>query len=237
MSVSTAIILVGGFGTRLRNVISDLPKPMAPVNGKPFLEYLLLHLHKYGVKNVILSTGHLSEKIVAHFGNEFRGMKILYSHEESPLGTGGAIKLALSLCGDDEVLVMNGDSFFEIDVKQFSDLHHKSGADVSLALRRVENASRYGRILTNAQNRITDFKEKSDEPSPGLINAGVYLIRKKIFLDNSPAAASFSIEKDFFEKKCGQVMIKGFEFKGYFIDIGIPEDYSKAQDEFKRFAY
>jgi D-glycero-alpha-D-manno-heptose 1-phosphate guanylyltransferase len=237
MSVKTAIILAGGFGTRLKDVISDLPKPMAPVNGKPFLEYLLLHLHKYGIKHIILSTGHLAKKIAEHFGNEFRGMKISYSHEEHPLGTGGAIRLALSSCEDDEVLVMNGDSFFEIDMQRFIDLHHQSKADVSLALREVENASRYGRISIDKENRITDFKEKSDQPLRGLINAGVYLIRKKSFLDNAPPAASFSIEKDFFEKKCRQLMIKGFKFKSYFIDIGIPEDYSKAQNEFKRFAY
>jgi D-glycero-alpha-D-manno-heptose 1-phosphate guanylyltransferase len=237
MSVKTAIILAGGFGTRLKGVISDLPKPMAPVNGKPFLEYLLLHLHKYGIRHIIFSTGHLAEKIVAHFGNEFLGMKISYSHEKDPLGTGGAIKLALSSCGDDEVLAMNGDSFFEINMQRFFDLHHRSKADVSLALREVENASRYGRILIDNENRITDFKEKSDQPSSGLINAGVYVIRKKVFLGNAPQAANFSIEKDFFEKKCGQLMIKGFEFKAYFIDIGVPEDYSKAQNEFKRFAY
>jgi D-glycero-alpha-D-manno-heptose 1-phosphate guanylyltransferase len=237
MSIRTAVILAGGFGTRLRNVISDLPKPMAPVNGKPFLEYLLLYLHKYGIKHAVLSTGHLSEKIVSHFGNEFQGMKISYSHEESPLGTGGAVKLALSSCEDDEVLVMNGDSFFEVDAFRFYELHHESKADVSLALRSVDDASRYGKILIDSDNRIIDFKEKSDQSSPGRINGGIYLIRRKIFLDNTPETVSFSIEKDFFEKKCRQLMIKGFEFNGWFIDIGIPEDYNRAQNEFKKFAH
>lgn len=233
----TAIILAGGFGTRLQSVVSNLPKPMAPVNGIPFLNYQLNYLRQSGIKRVILSIGYLSDRIKEYYGAEYNGIAITYVVEETPLGTGGGIRLAIEQCEDQLVLVLNGDSFFDVPIRDFFALHVESNAQCSLALRKVENASRYGKIETDASHRIISFCEKSAESQPGTINGGVYLLDKSIYLSNTIDDIGFSIEKDFFEKQLTKLIIKGFEFDGYFIDIGIPEDYLKAQNDFKEFKY
>jgi len=235
--ITTAIILAGGFGTRLQSVISDLPKPMAPVNGVPFLDYQLNYLKHFGIKEVIISTGYLSEKIRDHYQNRFNNLQIKYSHEQQPLGTGGGIRMAMEMAENSELLVLNGDSFFDVNISDFFSLHHKSNTQFSLALRKVANASRYGTIELDESNDIISFKEKSGLSASGLINGGVYILNRESFLKNTPAQTNFSIEKDFFEKQIGKLSIKGFEFEGYFIDIGIPEDYTKAQNDFKEFKY
>jgi D-glycero-alpha-D-manno-heptose 1-phosphate guanylyltransferase len=235
--LQTAIILAGGFGTRLQTVVSDLPKPMAPINGEPFLNYQLNYLNHYGIKKIILSVGYLAEKIKDHYRNNYKGIEIEYATETSPLGTGGGIRAALELCNDSYALVLNGDSFYDVDIHEFFKLHVNENAECSLALRKVENASRYGSIETNANDQIISFKEKTQETKPGLINGGVYILNKEVYRDNTPSASNFSIEKDFFETQLNTHTIKGFEFKGYFIDIGIPEDYNKAQHDFKEFKY
>ncbi|MGZ3920303.1 MAG: nucleotidyltransferase family protein [Bacteroidia bacterium] len=235
--IQTAIILAGGFGTRLQQVISDVPKPMATVNGKPFLSYQLSYLKHYGIKNVIISTGYLAEKISSFYGNEFHGMQIIYSNEKDPLGTGGGIRLAFEKCVDALALVLNGDSFFDINVEQFYNLHIEQNSNVSLALRQVIDSSRYGTIERGEGNQIISFREKHGISKPGLINGGVYIIDKKKYLEKTAGLINFSIEKDFFEKQLNDLSIKGFEFNGYFIDIGIPEDYTKAQNDFKEFKY
>lgn len=234
--IKTAIILAGGFGTRLKDVVSDLPKPMAPVNGTPFLTYLLNYLQKYGIQNVIISTGFLSEKISTYYKNKFKQLNIIYSHEEEPLGTGGGIRLALEKSQDENVLILNGDSFFNLDIKSFCNSHLISNSQVSLALRKVNDVSRYGEIQTQ-ENRIIAFNEKSTVAKPGLINAGVYIINKEIFLTNTGENLNFSIEKDFFAKHLTSISMSGFEFDNYFIDIGIPEDYKKVQNDFKESEY
>lgn len=233
----TAIILAGGFGTRLQSVVSDLPKPMAPVNDAPFLNYQFAYLKYYGIKQVIVSTGHLAEKIRTNYGNEFKGLNISYSHEEIPLGTGGGIRLAFENCSDELVLVLNGDSFFDVDIHKFYDLHISQHSNISLALRKVSDASRYGSIETGEGNQIISFKEKSSRVGEALINGGIYILNKKLFLAHTPGLINFSIENDFFEKQMNNITIKGFEFNGYFIDIGIPEDYTQAQHDFKEFKY
>ncbi|MCE3260637.1 MAG: hypothetical protein K0S12_2278 [Bacteroidetes bacterium] len=187
--ITTAIILAGGFGTRLQSVVSDLPKPMAPVNGRPFLDYQLNYLKHYGVKNVVISTGHLAGKISDHYGDSFNG------------------------------------------------LHLEQQAQISLALRHVNDASRYGRIELGNANQIVSFREKSETAEEGLINGGVYILDKNLYLRNTSGISPFSIERDFFTAQLESLVIKGFEFKGYFIDIGIPEDYNRAQHEFKGFKY
>jgi D-glycero-alpha-D-manno-heptose 1-phosphate guanylyltransferase len=235
--LETAVILAGGFGTRLQTVINDLPKPMAPVKGKPFLDYQLQYLEHYGIKKVIFSLGHLAEKIQTHYKNTFNGLQLSYVIEKTPLGTGGGIRLALEQCSDSFALVLNGDSFFEIDLNHYYHLHLKENSHVSLALRKVQDARRYGTIETDNMHRIASFKEKTTVASPGIINAGVYILDKELYKKNTLPEKKFSIEKDFFEKYLGEITIKGFEFNGYFIDIGIPEDYAKAQHDFERFAY
>lgn len=232
-----AIILAGGFGTRLRDVISDVPKTMAPVNGRPFLDYQLKYLKYYGIQKVILSVGYLSEKIIEHYGNNFDGIEIIYSIEKEPLGTGGGIRLAMQQCSGDDVLVLNGDSVFDINLYSFYNQHTSYLIDCSLAVRQVSNAARYGTIQLGHLFRIAGFKEKDGIEKQGLISAGVYILNKNVFLKNTPEKVPFSIEKDFFEKKVDTVNIYGFNYTGYFIDIGIPEDYEKAQHDFKEFKY
>ncbi len=235
--ITTAIILAGGFGTRLQSVVNDLPKPMAPINGEPFLNYQLNYLKHYGIKNVILSVGYLAEKIKAYYGSNFNGLEIDYVVEENPMGTGGGIRLALEKCTESLSFVLNGDSFFDVDLIKFNDLHIQNRSQISLALRKVNNSERYGTIEKTKENIISSFKEKSGIDHEGIINGGVYILDKNLYLQKTPSATNFSIEKDFFEKQLSNSLISGFEFEGYFIDIGIPEDYLKAQNDFKGFKY
>ena len=235
--LNTAIILAGGRGTRLKTIISDLPKPMAPIMNVPFLTYQLNYLKHFGIKKVILSVGYLSEKIIAHYNQSFENISIEYSIEKNPLGTGGGIRMAMSNLKEDLVLILNGDSFFDLNLEQFYNLHLEQKAEFSIALRYVNNSERYGNIEFNSTHQITSFIEKNQLNQSGYINAGVYILSKKLYLQNTKPDINFSIEKDFFEKQLNQLIIKGFEFKDYFIDIGIPEDYLKAQDDFKEFKY
>ena len=232
-----AIILAGGFGTRLREVVANVPKPMAPVNQKPFLDYLLKYLAHYEIKRVILSVGYLAEKIKEHYGNSFAGMEIVYSVEKEPLGTGGGIRLAMEKCKDYDVVVLNGDSFFEIDLHSFYNQYSDSVGDGALALRKVANAARYGTIKLGELDMISAFTEKTGEDKPGTINAGVYILSRDLFLEETEGGKNFSIEKDFFEKKLNILNLYGFTYDDYFIDIGIPEDYKQAQHDFKTFKY
>ncbi len=235
--LNTAIILAGGMGTRLKTIISDLPKPMAPIMNVPFLTYQLNYLKHFGIKKVIFSVGYLSEKIIAHYNQSFENISIEYSIEKNPLGTGGGIRMAMSNLNEDLVLILNGDSFFDLNLEQFYNLHLEQKAEFSLALRYLNNSERYGNIEFNSSHQITSFIEKNQLNQSGYINAGVYILSKKLYLQNTKPDINFSIEKDFFEKQLNQLIIKGFEFKDYFIDIGIPEDYLKAQDDFKEFKY
>lgn len=235
--LTEAIILAGGFGTRLQAVVNDVPKPMAPINRIPFLNYVFDYLKFYKIQHVVLSTGYLSEKIVEFYKDEFKGIKISYAKEETPLGTGGGIRNAMTKCKNDDVLVLNGDSFFDVDIKAHYRNHIFKQADCTLALRKVDNAARYGTIQLGRLNRITAFKEKDNKEIEGLINGGVYILNRAIYLNKTESDSAFSIEKDFYEKKIKELNIFGFEYNGYFIDIGIPEDYKKAQDDFKGFKY
>jgi D-glycero-alpha-D-manno-heptose 1-phosphate guanylyltransferase len=233
--IKEAIILAGGFGTRLRSVVSDLPKSLAPVNGKPFLHYLFIYLKKYGIEHVVLSVGYMSEKVMEEFGNEYSGIKVSYAKEETPLGTGGGIRLAMEKCSGAHILAMNGDSFFQVDLSQLFETHLSSSADATLALRKVEDSSRYGTIQLDGK-RIISFREKSPEiKGAALINGGTYLLRRKTFMGITEPEKQFSIEYDFFARHADKLWLQAFESEGYFIDIGIPEDFQRAQEEFKRF--
>ncbi len=234
---TSAIILAGGFGTRLQSVVSDVPKPMAPVNGEPFLNYQLRYLKHYGITNVILSVGYLHEKISSYYKNTFNGIGISCVIESEPLGTGGGIRKALENCNSNKAFVLNGDSFFDVNLNDFYAFHESHQAQFSLCLRAVENAARYGTIELDSAKRIVSFKEKDMVNKKGIINGGAYILDKELYLNHTPANSNFSIEKDFFEKELQNFRIFGFESKGYFIDIGIPEDYTKAQHDFKGFTY
>jgi D-glycero-alpha-D-manno-heptose 1-phosphate guanylyltransferase len=228
------IILAGGFGTRLQSVVNHVAKSMALINNRPFLEYQLDYLIRQGTDKVVLAVGYKYESIQDHFGDRYRSVDISYSVEKEPLGTGGGIRLAFWKIDGPRALVLNGDSLFRLDYPALQDLHLKRKADVTLALRRMENTGRYGRILLNRNHRIIQFAEKNESAGPGLINGGVYII-EKTFLMEPCYRGKFSLEKDCFERCYGNSKMYGFPSDGYFLDIGIPEDYEKAQHEFAQF--
>ncbi len=223
-----AIILAGGFGTRLQAVIKDVPKPLADISGKPFLAYLLQNLQNYGVKNVVLSVGYLQEKIVEYFGNSYLGITISYAREDSPLGTGGAIVNSLKFIDKSRpCLVINGDTFLQVDYKKLLQAHQK---DLTIVLRKMDDCSRYGRVEVDQNSLITAFKEKSETKTSGFINGGIYVLNPEIF-EKFSLPQSFSFENDFLTKHLEQLDPHGFAADEYFIDIGIPDDYKKAQIE------
>ncbi|MDH6306795.1 D-glycero-alpha-D-manno-heptose 1-phosphate guanylyltransferase [Parabacteroides sp. PF5-5] len=224
-----AIILAGGMGTRLRSVVSDIPKCMAPVAGKPFLYYLLATLEKAGFEHIILSLGYKHHDIEDWLDTLSFSMRISFVVEKEPLGTGGAVKYALSQAEQSDIFILNGDTFLGVDYAGMLELHQQTKALATLALKRMEDFDRYGVVEMDASCQITRFLEK--QPcTDGLINGGTYLIRKES-LETYPD--KFSLEKDFFEKRVSTDMLAGFSSDGYFIDIGIPEDYIRAQKDFK----
>ena len=220
------IILAGGFGTRLSTVVKDVPKPMAPINGKPFLHYIFKELQHQKIKQVVLSVGHLKEVIQDYFQDKYLGISIQYAIENEPLGTGGGIKHAFNFVEDD-AFVLNGDTFFDIELSKLK----KTDADISIALKPMFNFDRYGTVELNNENTIVSFKEKK-YCEHGLINGGVYYFKKSLF-DKIETERKFSFEKDILEKHLHVLQIQGTVFDNYFIDIGIPEDYKQAQIDFK----
>ena len=228
--VKEAIILAGGFGTRLQGVVKDLPKPMAPVNDRPFLTYILDYLIEYQYNKVILSVGYLHEKIEEYFGNQYKTLEIDYAVESEPLGTGGGILFAMSKCVTDNVLVINGDTMFKVDLDAFERFHREKEGLLSIVLREVEDVSRYGSVVIGNDNLIALFAEKMASSGRGFINGGVYLINQKLF-EKYPQPQKFSFEKDLMTKFYTQELFYAMPSDGYFIDIGIPEDYARAQEE------
>ena len=226
-----AIILAGGFGTRLKGIIDDKPKPMAPVNGRPFLEYLLYYLDNQGITHAILSVGYKSETISGYFGNKFKSILIDYAHETEPLGTGGGILNALNYSKSSSIYILNGDTLFNIDLKKLYNIHQSRRSELTIALRKMEDGSRYGSVEIDDENRIKAFTEKKEGLTNILINGGVYLLNKATFLEQS-FPARFSFEKEFLEAGYLNGHFYGIEFNDYFIDIGIPETYSQAQTDF-----
>lgn len=225
-----AVILVGGFGTRLRSVVPDLPKPMAPIQGKPFLAFLLDYLKAQGITEVVFSTFYLSEKIEAYFKDAYAGLKIRYVVDEAPLGTGGAMVNALKSFTDSSspVFVLNGDTFVKCDYAAMYQYHLSQHAKLTMALRPVADCQRYGKVITQDQ-RIIQFKDKG-ECGAGLINAGIYLMDPHLFtIFNLPTI--FSFESDFLYTSLAEVNPLAFLCDDYFIDIGIPEDYARAETE------
>ncbi|MBN1199644.1 MAG: nucleotidyltransferase family protein [Bacteroidales bacterium] len=229
-----AIILAGGLGTRLQKVLRDQPKSMALINGRPFLEYLLDYLKWAGVRHAVLSVGYKRETIMNHFGPTYRNMRIDFAEEAEPMGTGGGIRLAFWKIDGMRAFAMNGDSMFRVDLEKMTEAHTKKKADVTIALRELPETGRYGRVSMNRLRRIDGFEEKQPEAGRGYINGGIYLI-EKMFLMEPEFRGRFSIEKDCFENHFKTSRMFGFPSKEYFIDIGIPETYRQAQDDFKRF--
>lgn len=219
-----AIILCGGLGTRLRSVISDVPKPMAPIKNKPFLAFVLEYLKKQNISRVVLAVSYKYEIIQEYFGNSYLGMQILYSIEKEPLGTGGAILEALNLINSDSCYVLNGDTFFDVNLDRLK----LDNSDICVALKPMKNFDRYGSVDIDNNSYISAFNEKRFT-SNGLINGGVYLIKKNIFNSfNLPNKFSF---EEFFQENFLIFNAKATVFDDYFIDIGIPQDYKAFIDK------
>lgn len=228
-----AIVLAGGLGTRLRERVPDLPKPMAPVAGRPFLEYVLDRLIAGGVNEVILSVGYQAEIIMNHFGKIYQNVAISYAIEDKPLGTGGAVVHALTGKGDEPVLVLNGDTLLNVDYSELMHWYMQAPTQVAMVLRKLQNVSRYGSVKVSGK-RVVDFLEKG-KCGPGLINAGVYIIQPGVFEDFGLTGV-FSIEVDFLQKYCETLSPGAFLTDSYFIDIGVPDDYERAQRELPVFS-
>ena len=224
-----AIVLAGGLGTRLRSVISDLPKPMAPVNDWPFLSYILDQLHEAAATKIVLAVSYKAETIKDYFQDSYKGIPLEYSVEDEPLGTGGGILKALALVRAPHVLVINGDTFFKISLQELYQFHREHNAHLTLAARQVENSDRYGSLMLGSDARIIGFNEKSSS-SNSLINGGIYVIDKK-FIEGLNLPAKFSFEKDILEKYFQAYRFLGKVEDAPFIDIGIPEDYARAQSQ------
>ena len=222
-----AFVLCGGHGTRLRPVLADRPKSMALIGGVPFLQLLTERLRCQGVDDVILGTGYMAEKIESYFGSGNKlAMRIRYSREHEPLGTGGALKLAEPLISD-PVLVLNGDSYVEWSLVPMLELFRAKDADLLIVVQAVADVARYGSVALDQDGRVIQFIEKGIRAGPGLINAGVYLLRKQI-VHELPADTAISLEREVFPRLLDRG-VYGLVCTGLFIDIGIPDDFKRAQ--------
>lgn len=220
-----AIVLAGGFGTRLRQVVPNFPKPMAPIGSQPFLAILLGYLARQGFQRVVLSLGYKAEVISAYFGDKFAGMTLDYVVEKFPLGTGGAVRLAMTRCRLDHVFIFNGDTFVDLEAAQVEHLWRTRRRAVIVG-REVPDTTRYGRLQV-LEGCVTRFCEKGMS-GPGLINAGCYVLRTDQ-LDAWPLNMFFSLEADYLSSAVMVERIEFFETSGLFIDIGVPEDFYRAQ--------
>ncbi len=227
----TALILAGGMGTRLRAIVSDRPKPMALVYGVPFIEILIDSLAEKGIREFVLLVGYMGDFIEEYF-TELNNInsRIRFSHEQTPLGTGGAVKKAENLATDPSLLI-NGDTFFDGDINRLIQLHHKKAADVTLSLLPVADAGRYGSVTVTENGLVAGFHEKQEGiRGPGLINAGFSLISKN-FISELPGDRAFSMEREIFPKLADSGRMCGLVSKRSFFDIGTPESY----EDFKKF--
>lgn len=224
------VILAGGLGTRLASVVSDVPKPMAPVAGEPFIEQILKTLPSAHIGKIILAVGYKYEKIEEHYGSDYKGIPLIYSIEEEPLGTGGGIGLALQKADASHILILNGDTFFDVNLEELIQVHNEENALLTLALKQVESPDRYGTVLLE-NNTIVRFQEKQVGLPTGLINGGVYLASNEL-IGELPTEEKYSFETEVLEAKVKTKKLKGYISKGLFIDIGIPQDYERAQSIF-----
>jgi D-glycero-alpha-D-manno-heptose 1-phosphate guanylyltransferase len=228
---SEAIILAGGLGTRLRSAVPDLPKCMAPVNDKPFLSYVINYLQTQKVERFIFSVGYMHEEITKYLALHYPRLNAEIVVEEEPLGTGGAIRLSCDKATTENVIVTNGDTLFRVDCRKLLDFHKLNDGDCTLSLKRMIDFDRYGVVELDKDNAVKSFREKQFYKE-GLINGGLYAINVKSFLGED-LPEKFSFEKDYLEKLFTERKMFGLVQDEYFIDIGIPDDYERAQTELK----
>ena len=225
-----AIILAGGLGTRLRSVVADVPKCMAPINNIPFISFIITYLQNEGVEKFIFSLGYKSEIVINFLDEKFTPLNKKYSIETEPLGTGGAIKKACEHATDNEVIVVNADTIFNVNLSTLLYFHKENKASCTLALKELQNFDRYGIVELNTNHSIFKFKEKQF-CRLGNINGGVYILNVTNFLSKK-LPTKFSFEKDYLEKYVIENRFYGSTFENYFIDIGIPQDYKKFEEDY-----
>lgn len=225
-----AIVLAGGLGTRLRAALGDTPKVMAPVGGRPFLEHVLVDLDQHGFRRVVLAVGYKKEVVAGYFGSSFRSLSLAYSEERALLGTGGAVRLALGLADHGPCFVLNGDSWVEVNYKEMLRVHVECNTHLSMAVHQVPDVSRFGAVEVE-DGHIARFCEKGRK-GPGYINAGIYLLDRDLFSIYT-LPETFSLELDFFAPNLPSLSPLAFPIEGCFIDIGVPEDYQRAQEMFE----
>jgi len=224
------LILVGGLGTRLRSALPDLPKPMAPVRNRPFLEYLLADLKKSGIQNIVFCVGHQAEKIEEYFGDGARfGVQVEYSRERELLGTAGAMKLAQMLVHSNDFLLLNGDCYNAVDFQSLLAQHRSTPAAATLVAAHLEDRARFGSLKIGGDNRILAFEEKGAATGAGYINAGYYALNKSVF-DLIPKGEVCSLERDVFPQVLAKQAMFAFKNQGAFIDIGLPEEWRRAEN-------
>ncbi len=225
-------VLAGGMGTRLRSVVADRPKVLAAVHSRPFLAYLLEQIAQAGIRETVLLTGYMADLVKQQLGSIHAGYADLaYSEEPAPLGTAGALRHALPLLTRPTVLVLNGDSYCDLDLTAFLERHRRHGADVSLTVTAVPDASRFGKVCLADDERIERFEEKQASAGPGWINAGVYLLERPL-IEEIPAGGAASLERDFFPRWAAAGRCHGFKTAGKFLDIGTPQSYVAAESFF-----
>lgn len=229
----TAVILAGGKGKRLRSVVSDRPKPIALINQRPFLDYLLDIIQHAGLNRVVICTGYKGEKIKHQYGSVYKSLHIDYSHEEISLGTGGAVKKALNKCQKDLLMVFNGDSYLNVDLINFFQWHSRRNICCSMALAEVSDKGRYGSVSVDYSGKITAFLEKEEPAQSGSINAGIYILPQNL-LELLPDIEVFSLEYDLLPLLVERGALYGYKCGGEFIDIGTPETYRNAEVFFKK---
>jgi D-glycero-alpha-D-manno-heptose 1-phosphate guanylyltransferase len=222
-----AIVLAGGFGTRLRAVVADVPKPMAPVGGRPFLAWVLDHLAVAGFSSIILAVGYRHEAIRSQFGESYRGVFLRYSVETEPLGTGGAIRLASAHVQADDVFVLNGDTYLGLDYRAMFGQHRSANAKLTIAVTKVTEVARYGAL--DIREGIVQGLHEKGQSGPGWINAGTYVLSRGL-RERFPQSGAFSFEREVLVPRVEELMPLAFEASGPFIDIGIPEDYVRASE-------
>lgn len=228
----TALILAGGLGTRLSSVVSDQPKVLAPVNGRPFLSYLLEQLIVAGFRDAILCTGYKAEMIKKSFGNRYKDLTIRYSREPESLGTGGALRYAIPMIEEETVLAMNGDSYIDEDLSVYLEWYFKNEIEAALLLTKVADVSRYGKVDVDIKNRVISFEEKKESACSGFINSGVYILKKHM-LESIPFARPFSLERELFPGLIGKGLF-GYLCESELLDIGTPESYARAERFFQK---
>lgn len=221
-----AIVLAGGLGTRLKSVVPDLPKPMAPVAERPFLAWILDRLVEAGFERAVLAVGYKYEAIRDHFGESYRGLPLYYSVESTPLGTGGAMRLAAGHVTTDPIFILNGDTYLELDFRAMLAAHLQSRVSLSVAVCSVTDVSRYGAL--DLENGVIRGLMEKGGTGPGWINAGNYLISAEL-LECIPVGSMFSFEQELLAPQLQTIRPVAFFTDGLFIDIGVPEDYDRAQ--------